>query len=289
VAAGVAMSIWDNIANMAGHLVVGVVDAVQDLAMDPVSGSMKAELIILARKSQGKKAPRGNGPSRAALRRRGLVEPYGDALTRRGWNWFKSLEADGDVADFLEANDINPWEDDFPPESHSAESSPANVHEACPSTKQKAKPTKGKLVTQKSYYRWLYECLLRMRAFEAEQMLLAGEQSAWTILVEEELLALESLRPLLDMDDIRKAKDLAVVRVTLAGQTMPVQKMLRFDFAGVLEGMPGAPKTGIRSSKPDDCENLAYPVLNESEAIRFRQLCSEQLRSHLKRILPSLR
>ena len=40
-----------------------------------------------------------------------------------------------------------------------------------------------------------------MKAFDEEQELLPGELSAWTIIVEEELLALESLKPLLDMDD----------------------------------------------------------------------------------------
>lgn len=100
------MSIWENISKVAEHLVVGAIDAFQDLAMDPLSGSMKAEVIILARKSQGKPAPRGNGPSRSALRRRGLVEPYGDLLTRRGWNWYKTLELDGDVDRLLLANNI---------------------------------------------------------------------------------------------------------------------------------------------------------------------------------------
>jgi hypothetical protein len=283
------MSIWDDIAKAAGHLMVGVVDAVQDLAMDPISGSMKGELIIVARKSQGKKAPRSNGSSRAALRRRGLVEPYVNALTRRGWNWYKSLEADGDVADFLRANDIDPWEDDFPPESHSAKRAPTDVPVAGSSVTQKARASKARPVSQKSYYRWLYGCLLRMKEFEAEQALLPEEHSVWTILVEEELLALETLNPLLDMDDIRKAKELAEVRDTLAGQALPVLKVLKFDFVGALVGMPGARKTGIRACKSDDYESTAYPVLNESEGTRFREVCAEQLRSSLKRVLPSLR
>ncbi|MCX5969642.1 MAG: hypothetical protein NTV57_18815 [Cyanobacteria bacterium] len=283
------MSIWDNIANAAGHLVVGVVDAVQDLAMDPVSGSMKAELIILARKSQRKKAPRGNGPSRAALRRRGLVEPCGDTLTRRGWNWYKSLEADGDVASFLRANDIDPWKDDLPSESPPAESSPADVPGDRYSSKQKARPSKAKLVSQKSYYRWLHGCLLRMKGFEAEQSLLPGEHSVWTIIAEEELLALESLNPLLDMDDIRKSKELAAVREALAAQALPVLKMLSFDFAGALDGMPGARKTGIRACKAGDPEYTYYPIISERDAATFRRLCSHELQSQLQQVLPSLR
>ena len=144
------MSIWDSISKAAGYIAVGLVDAFQDLTMDPISGSMKAELIILARKSQGKTAPRGNGPSRAALRRRGLVEQYGDALTRRGWRWYKSLEADGGVADFLHANDINPWDNDHPAEFHPRESPSANTTRAHRSAKQQAKPSKAKPISQKS-------------------------------------------------------------------------------------------------------------------------------------------
>lgn len=52
------MSIWDSITQVAGYIAVGVADAFQDLTMDPMSGSMKAELIILARKAQGKKTQR---------------------------------------------------------------------------------------------------------------------------------------------------------------------------------------------------------------------------------------
>ena len=127
-----------------------------------------------------------------------------------------------------------------------------------------------------------------MKAFEVEQALLPGEHSAWTIIVEEELLALEKSSPLLDMDDIRKAKELAAVRDTLACQALPALKMLSIDFATALEEMPGARKTGIRTCTPDDCGKSAYPVLSDSEAIRFRKLCSEQLPLNLQRFLPSL-
>jgi hypothetical protein len=257
------MSIWDSISKAAGYIAIGLADAFQDLTMDPISGSMKAELIILARKSQGKIAPRGNGPSRAALRRRGLVEEHGDSLTRRGWAWDKSLEADGDVADFLLANDIDPLEGDPPVESSSKGSSSANTTEAQRGTKQQAKPTKRKLVTQKSYYQWLYGCLLKMKAFEAEQAVLPGEQSAWAIIVEEELLVLESLNPLLDMDDIRKSKELATLRDSLAIQASPILKALNFNFAGVLDGMPGARKTGIRACKAGDPEYTYNPIIRE--------------------------
>ena len=283
------MSIWDGIANVAGHVVAGVIDAVQDLAMDPVSGSMKAELIILARKSQGKKAPRGNGPSRAALRRRGLVEPYGDALTRRGWNWYKSLEADGDVADFLRANGIDPWEDELASELRPTASPTVNSIPARQDTSQQEKTSKAKPVSQKSYYRWLYECRLRMKAFDERQELLPGELSAWTIIVEEELLALESLKPLLDIDDIRKSKELSAVRDELAAQARPAMKTLSFDFEKTLDGMPGARKTGIRGTNRADSQSTTYPILNEPVAIEFRQLCSGNLRSNLQRVLPSLR
>ena len=128
-----------------------------------------------------------------------------------------------------------------------------------------------------------------MKAFEAEQVHLPGEQSAWTIIVEEEILALESLNPLLDMDDIRKSKELAAVRDGLVAQAVPILKMLNFNFAGVLDGMPGARKTGIRACKPDDREYTCYPVINEGHAEGFRKLCSYQLRSQLQRVLPSLR
>jgi hypothetical protein len=283
------MSIWDGIANVAGHVVAGVIDAVQDLAMDPVSGSMKAELIVLARKSQGKKAPRGNGPSRAALRRRGLVEPYGDGLTRRGWNWYKSLEADGHVADFLRANGIDPWEDELASELRPTASPRVNSIPVHQDTSQQEKTSKAKPVSQKSYYRWLYECRLRMKAFDEEQELLPGELSAWTIIVEEELLALESLKPLLDMDDIRKSKELSAVRDELVAQARPAVKTLSFDFEKTLDRMPGARKTGIRGTNRADSENTAYPLLDECVAIEFRQLCSDKLRLNLQRALPSLR
>ncbi|WP_216923305.1 hypothetical protein [Synechococcus sp. CCAP 1479/9] len=283
------MSIWDDIAKAAGHLAVGVVDAVQDLAMDPLSGSMKAELIILARKAQGKKAPPGNGPSRGALRSRGLVEPLGHALTRRGWNWYKLLEANGDVADFLRANDIDPWKDFHSSESRSAKGSSGNPPMKPSIARQQAKPSKAKPISQKSYFRWLYRCLLRMREFESCQGLLAGEHSVWTIIVEEELRALESLKPLLDMDDIHKSKGMCLVRDDLAAQARPVIRTLNFDFTSILEGMPGSPKIGVRSITSTSREITYYPIISESSAISFRHVCSVELSSRLQRILPSLR
>lgn len=283
------MSIWDSITQVAGYIAVGVADAFQDLTMDPISGSMKAELIILARKSQGKKAPRGNGPSRAALRRRGLVEQYGDALTRRGRAWYKSLEADGEVADFLLANNIDPWEACPPVESSSKEGSATSTPGDQHGSKQQARQSKGKPITQKSYYQWLYGCLLRMKAFDAEQALMPGEQSVWSIIVEEELLALESLNPLLDMDDIRKSKELAALRDALAAQALPILKMLNFNFAGALDGMPGARRTGIRACKAGDPECTCYSIIDEKDAAMFRRLCSHKFHSQLRQVLPSLR
>jgi hypothetical protein len=283
------MSIWGSISKAAFHIAVGVADAFQDLTMDPISGSMKAELIILARKSQGKTAPRGNGSSRAALRRRGLVEEYGNSLTRRGWAWYKSLEADGDAAEFLLANDINPWEDDLPVESHPEDSPSASYSKTQRGAEQQAKPSKAKPVTQKSYYQWLYGCLQGMQAFEAEQALLPGEQSVWVVIVEEELLALESLSPLLDMDEIRKLKAMAALRDALAAEASPVVKMLDFNFAESLEGMPGARKTGIRARKSDDPTFTRYPIIDENNATVFRRFCSDRFRSRLQELLPSLR
>lgn len=282
------MSIWDSITQVAGYIAVGVADAFQDLTMDPMSGSMKAELIILARKAQGKTAPRGNGPSRAALRRRGLVEQYGDTLTRRGWAWYKSLEADGDVAEFLAANDIDPWDDHLRSSSEACENPSANSSDTSAPKKQEAKKSRTKTTSQKSYYRWLYGCLLKMKAFDAEQTLMPGEQSVWAIIVEEELLALELLNPLLDMDDIRKSKDLATLRDALATQASPILKMLNFNFAEVLDGMPGARKTGIRACKTGDPEYTNYPIIGERDAATFRGLCSHKLHSQLQQVLPSL-
>ncbi len=281
------MSIWDNISKAAGYLAVGAIDAFQDLTMDPMSGSMKAELIILARKSQGKKAPRGNGPSRAALRRRGLVEEYGDSLTRRGWAWFKSLEADGDVADFLRANDIDPWEEECEMQPGSLEEPSVRLSDATARGKTEGAVSKAKPIPQKSYYRWLYGCLLQMKAFEAEQDILPGEHSAWTIIVEEELLALEELKPLLDMDDIRKAKGVALERESLAAQVNPLERVLRFDFAA-LDGMPGARNTGLRHGLSEDGGHSSYPLLKDCDVQPFRQLCSVRLRAELRRAIPSL-
>lgn len=102
------MSIRENLLGIAGQFILGAVDIIQDLAMEPLSGSMRAELIILARKSQRKPAPSGSGPSRAALRRRGLVQAFGNALTDKGWRWYKRMEVNGDVDDFLCANNIDP-------------------------------------------------------------------------------------------------------------------------------------------------------------------------------------
>ncbi len=281
------MSIWDNISKIAGHIAVGIVDSFQDLTMDPVSGSMKAELIILARKSQGKSAPRGNGSSRAALRRRGLVEPYGDALTRRGWNWYHLFESSGDVAAFLRANDIDPWQEER--ETHSGDLDESSGKPPDPTAKGKSEPStsKAKPIPKKSYYRWLYGCLLRMKAFEAEQGILPGECSAWAIIVEEELLALEELTPLLDMDDIRKSKGISLVREALAEKAHPVERILKFDFVG-LDGMPGARNTGLRQDRAGDGWDASYPLLNEYDAKSFRQLCSDRLRAELIRVLPSL-
>lgn len=281
------MNIWDDISKMAGHIAIGVADSFQDLMMDPISGSMKAELIVLARKSQGKPAPRGNGPSRAALRRRGLVEPHGDALTRRGWNWYKSLESSGDVAAFLSANDINPWKEERAAQTYDTHESSARPSDATARGKPQIATSKAKSIPQKSYYRWLYGCLLRMRAFEAEQGIPPNECSAWTIIVEEELLALEELKPLLDMDDIRKAKQVALERETLAAQVDPAERVLKFDFAS-LDGMPGARKTGLKHIRPEDGEHAPYPLLKDCDAQFFRQLCSGRLRAELRRALPSL-
>lgn len=280
------MSIWDSITQVAGYIAIGVADAFQDLTMDPISGSMKAELIILARKSQGKTAPRGNGPSRAALRRRGLVEQYGDTLTRRGWAWYKSLQADGDVAEFLAANDIDPWDDHLRGSSEACENPSANSSATSAPKKQEAKKSRTKTTSQKSYYRWLYGCLTRMKAFEGEEGVLPGEYSAWSIIVEEELLALEALEPLLDMDDIRRLRDLAGIREELANDARPISKVLSFDFAGALNSMPGFSKLGLRDSKSTSQPTTSYPILKECDAQTFRLICSSRLHLEIQRLLP---
>jgi hypothetical protein len=281
------MSIWDQISNVAGYIAVGVVDSFQDLTMDPISGSMKAELIILARKSQGKSAPRGNGSSRAALRRRGLVEPYGDTLTRRGWNWYKLIEVNGDVTAFLRANDINPWQEECEKQPGDPKGSPVRQSDATARGKSEGAASKAKSIPQKSYYRWLYGCLLRMKAFEGEQEILPGEYSVWTIILEEELLALEELKPMLDMDDIRKTKGVALERESLAARFRHLKRVYSFDFAA-LDGMPGARKTGLRHGHAEDVGHLPYPLLKECDVQSFRQLCSVRLRAELRRSLPSL-
>ena len=256
--------------------------------MDPISGSMKAELIILARKSQGKPAPRGNGPSRAALRRRGLVEPYGDALTRRGWNWYQSYESNGDVADFLHANGIDPWQEESDCSQDDFSDIRERASEVSDRDTSKASSTKAKPISQKSYGRWLHGCLERMKAFESEQDVLPCECSVWTILAEEELRVLEELKPLLDMDDIRKCKELAVVREDLAAQAHPVDRELAFDFSEALDAMPGLRKSGLRHSFPRDGAVPSYPLLKACDAHPFRELCAERLHSELRRVLPSL-
>jgi len=147
-----------------------------------------------------------------------------------------------------------------------------------------------KTLREKSHVRWLVFHLEAIRASGIEDSLAPGEAGAWPIVLEEEVRALEELKPVLGLPDTLRARAFQPERERWIEEAAGLGRMLRFDFdAALAEAKPKG--EADRSWKPlrgEGCSDpTTYPVLPADAVEAFRTRVREQV-MELTRSLPSL-
>jgi hypothetical protein len=146
-----------------------------------------------------------------------------------------------------------------------------------------------KTLKEKAHHRWLSCFLTAMRADPQLGGLAAGEESAWVIVLEEELRALEWYEPVLGLPDTLRARHFVAERERWVQEAAAEGRSLSFDFAAVLEQ---AKQEGNGSWKPlrGDAQAAAtdFPVLPPAAAAAFRSRVRQDVLA-LTRSYPSLK
>ena len=144
-----------------------------------------------------------------------------------------------------------------------------------------------KTIQEKSHYRWLSFYRDAMAASAEGLGLGAGEEAAWVILLEEEMGALERLRPVLGLPDTLKAKGLGPEREAWIGAIASQGRPLEFDFDAPLQALK---QQGSTNWKPLRAEGArSYPVLDGAEAAAFRAQVGPALEAWMRANFPSIR
>lgn len=150
----------------------------------------------------------------------------------------------------------------------------------------KAAQKKGLL--EKAHVRWLAHFLNALRADPQLAELPEGEETAWVILLEEELRALQWFEPVLGLPDTLRARAFVEERERLVAEAAAEGRSLSFDFAAALAQ---AREDGESRWKPlrGDAKASAQdvPVLPPAAAAAFRARARQELVA-LLRTLPSL-
>lgn len=150
------------------------------------------------------------------------------------------------------------------------------------------KGSEKKRTQDKSHYRWLAFYLEAMRSSPAEAQLAQGEQSAWPILLQEELRALDYYEPVLGLPDTLKARELMALREQLLQQAAAKGRVLQFDFIAPLEERKRQEAVSWKPLRGEGNSDQSYPVLPTAEAEAFRQEARQALTSAIRTLLPSL-
>ena len=141
-----------------------------------------------------------------------------------------------------------------------------------------------KTLREKTHYRWLAGFRDAMRQLPGLE---PGEQGAWTIVLEEELGALDYYEPVLGLPDTLKAKAITPVRERLVAEVADQGRELSFDFAAALAALQ---EQGNRSWKPlrQDPDATSFPVLPAEAAVAFRTRVRGELLALTRSTYPSL-
>ena len=151
------------------------------------------------------------------------------------------------------------------------------------------KGSEKKRTRDKSHYRWLNFYLEAMRSSPVESGLAEGEQSAWTILLEEELRVLDYYEPVLGLPDTLKARELVAFRDRWIARAAEQGSSRSFDFIAPLEELKQRESTSWKPLRGDGNTDSTYPVLSEAAAAAFRAELRPAIAAEIRRLFPSLK
>jgi len=141
---------------------------------------------------------------------------------------------------------------------------------------------------EKSHYRWLAHHLEAMKAHAHEAGLVAGEEAAWSIVLEEELRALAYYEPVLGLPDTLKARAFQAERERWVQEATPAGRTLSFDFAAPLAALPAQGGTNWKPLR-GELTDTHYPVLDAEAAQVFRARVRSEVVALVRSTLPSLK
>ncbi|MEB3306845.1 MAG: hypothetical protein VKK98_01705 [Cyanobacteriota bacterium] len=140
-----------------------------------------------------------------------------------------------------------------------------------------------KTIQEKTHYRWLRAFL---EAMAEVQGLEPGEQGAWSIVLEEELRALEYYEPVLGLPDTLRARAFVPVRERLVAEVAPEGRELSFGFQAALSRFQEQGNKGWKPLRESD--DSRFPVLAEATAAAFRSRARAELVALTRSTYPSL-
>jgi hypothetical protein len=140
-----------------------------------------------------------------------------------------------------------------------------------------------KTIREKTHYRWLAAYLEAMGQVDGLQ---PGEEGAWSIVLQEELRALDHYRPVLGLPDTLKAKAFNPVRERLVAEAAAEGRTLTFDFAAALARFKEQGNSGWKPLRVGD--DSSFPVLPAAAAAAFRARARAELVALTRATYPSL-
>jgi len=149
------------------------------------------------------------------------------------------------------------------------------------------KAAQKKSLQEKAHVRWLAHFLEALRADPQLAALPEGEQTAWVILLEAELGALEQLQPVLGLPDTLKAKGLLAAREAWIEAIASQGRLLSFDFDAPLLALKQKESTNWKPLRPEGARS--YPVLDAAGAAAFRAQVGPALSAWMGANFPSLK
>tara|TARA_Y100001968_G_scaffold315573_1_gene342325 strand:+ start:2336 stop:3031 length:696 start_codon:yes stop_codon:yes gene_type:complete len=156
-----------------------------------------------------------------------------------------------------------------------------------------SKSVPKKPTQEKSYYRWIRFYLDSMNQAELSFDLEVGAKGIWTIILEEELRALDYYEPVLGLPDTIKAKSLdpyreAIIEKITNNLGQKVQTF-KFDFVGPLEELKKNESNNWRFLRESNADlSDIYPVIKQVEVDPIRSLIRKELIPLIKETFPSL-
>ena len=156
----------------------------------------------------------------------------------------------------------------------------------------KVKSSVKKSITDKSYYRWLSFYLNEMKIAERNFDISDGSRGLWSIIVEEELRALDYYQPVLGVPDTIKAKSLKPIREELINKAEKLLnstiQLLKFDFKTPLENLNQENTKSWKPLRDESIDNSDYPIIDYEMVDVFRKEVRSTIVEAIREIFPSL-